>query len=72
MKVSHPEVRNPPKSVSIPKVRPPKMFAVISAILGRGECLGCGRVALLAVEFAVDPGPELRENGVTSVTLTGM
>jgi len=40
---------------------------VLGGILGQGGCLGCGRLAVLEVQFASDPDPDL---GVISVTTT--
>jgi len=44
---------------------------IVEAILGHGGCYTCGRLIKLDVEFAVDPGPELGEKGVISVSATG-
>jgi len=41
---------------------------VMGTILGRAGCSMCGRVAVLDVQFAGDPEPDL---GVISVTTAG-
>jgi len=41
---------------------------VMGTILGRAGCSMCGRVAVLDVQFAGDPEPDL---GVISVTIAG-
>jgi hypothetical protein len=38
---------------------------ILGTVLGRAGCLGCGRLAVLEVQFAVDPAPEV---GAISVT----
>ena len=40
---------------------------VLGAILGRGGCAMCGRIAVLHVEFASNPDPE---TGVISLSTT--
>jgi hypothetical protein len=41
--------------------------AVVNSILGRAGCSHCGRIAILAIELAGDPPPELSKAGVISV-----
>ena len=44
---------------------------LIGSILGRAGCDKCGRLALLRVDFLVDPGPDLAKQGVISLREEG-
>jgi hypothetical protein len=44
---------------------------IIASIAGRGGCDKCGRIALLRVDFVVDPGPDLSKQGVISQHMEG-
>ena len=44
---------------------------VIASIAGRAGCDKCGRLALLRVDFVVDPGPDLSKQGVISLHTEG-
>ena len=46
------------------------LHALINHLVSLGGCRACGRIAVLNVEFAVDPGPELP--GVISMTNAGL
>ena len=45
---------------------------LVADILRRGGCLGCGRIALLRVEFQSDPPAELAKLNVTSFMENGL
>ena len=45
---------------------------IVATLLARAGCLGCGRLAYLAVEFAGDPGPDLAKAGVISENTAGV
>ena len=44
---------------------------IIATIAGRGGCDKCGRIALLKVEYVVDPPPDLAKQGVISFQTEG-
>jgi hypothetical protein len=44
---------------------------LVAQVLGRAGCATCGRIALLKLDFHVDPPPELVKDGVTSFEMTG-
>ena len=44
---------------------------LVAQVLGRAGCATCGRIALLKVDFHVDPPPEFAKEGVTSFETTG-
>ena len=44
---------------------------LVANILGRAGCGPCGRIALLKIDFATDPGPELGGMGAISVHTEG-
>ena len=44
---------------------------IVKQILGRAGCEGCGRIALLRIEFQGDPGPDLGKQGVVSLDVEG-
>jgi len=44
---------------------------IVASIAGRGGCDKCGRIALLRVDFVVDPGPDLSKQGVVSFQAEG-
>ncbi len=46
------------------------LHALINHLVGLGGCRACGRIAVLNVQYAVDPGPELP--GVISITHQGL
>ena len=44
---------------------------IVATIAGRGGCDKCGRIALLRVEYVVDPPPDLVKQGVVSFHTEG-
>lgn len=44
---------------------------IVATIAGRGGCDKCGRIALLRVEYVVDPPPDLAKQGVVSFHMEG-
>jgi hypothetical protein len=44
---------------------------IVATIAGRGGCDKCGRIALLRVEYVVDPPPDLAKQGVVSFQTEG-
>ena len=44
---------------------------LVASIAGRAGCDKCGRLALLKVDFVVDPGPELAKQGAISLQAEG-
>jgi hypothetical protein len=44
---------------------------LVASIAGRGGCDKCGRIALLRVDFVVDPPPDLAKQGVVSFQTEG-
>jgi hypothetical protein len=44
---------------------------IVATIAGRGGCDKCGRIALLRVDFVVDPPPDLAKQGVISMQTEG-
>ena len=44
---------------------------IVATIAGRGGCDKCGRIALLRVEYVVDPHADLAKQGVISFQTEG-
>jgi len=44
---------------------------IIATIAGRGGCDKCGRIALLRVDYVVDPPADLAKQGVVSFQTEG-
>ncbi|MBZ5672681.1 MAG: hypothetical protein LAP61_00385 [Acidobacteriia bacterium] len=44
---------------------------IVATIAGRGGCDKCGRIALLRVEYVVDPPADLAKQGVISFQTEG-
>jgi hypothetical protein len=44
---------------------------IVASIAGRGGCEKCGRIALLKVEYVVDPPPDLAKQGAISFHTEG-
>jgi len=44
---------------------------IVATIAGRGGCDKCGRIALLRVDYVVDPPADLAKQGVVSFQTEG-
>ena len=44
---------------------------IVASIAGRGGCDKCGRIALLRVDYVVDPPADLAKQGVVSFQTEG-
>jgi hypothetical protein len=48
-----------------------QLHHIVASIAGRGGCDKCGRIALLRVDFVVDPPPDFAKQGVVSMHTEG-